>query len=287
MKKEVEALCPCCHELKSLKKGFTDGYGVQMGKKLIYCKQCNKQKLDKYKNYLTEQGAFWVLCAENGLPYIQHVYDYTLEVYAKSYKTVGLSLLDIYVKNLKLLETIYNGFWDSDTSLDELEHKNKNNEEINGKTDIVKATQRWGKFENPSEAYPFLEELFKDYTENLGEMDTNLRNRYRDLCKAEYAKRKAEENGDVNEISKAQDNIIKLLKLLKLDNFQETAIDPREKFIDRLAWMIENEEPAEEEDREKYRDIAGFEKSFREIMRSLKCLLTGSKDFPDIPREER
>ena len=71
------------------------------------------------------------------------------------------------------------------------------------------------------------------------------------MCKAEYAKRKAEDNGDINEISKAQDNIIKLLKLLKLDDFKETSVDPREKFIDRLIWAIENEEPSEEEDRKK------------------------------------
>ena len=118
-------------------------------------------------------------------------------------------------------------------------------------------------------------------------MDTNLRNRYRDLCKAEYAKRKAEENGDVNEISKAQDNIIKLLKLLKLDDFKETSVDPREKFIDRLAWMIENEEPAEEEDKEKYRDIAGFESAFKEIMRSMKNLIAGTKEYPNVPKGER
>lgn len=285
--KNNETFCPCCKEFKSTQKGFTDGYGVQMGKKLIYCKQCNKQKLDKYKNFLTDQGAFWVLCAENGLPYIQNVYDYTMEVYAKSYKTVGLSLLDIYVKNLKQLETIYNGFWDSDKTLPELEYKHKEDQTINPKTDFIKLERIWGKFDNPDEAYPFLEELYKDYTKEILEMDTNLKNRYRDLCKAEYAKRKAEENGDMNEISKAQDNIIKLLKLLKLDNFQENNLDPREKFIDRIAWMIENEEPAEEEDKEKYKDIAGFEKSFQGIMRSLKCLLTGSKDFPDIPKEER
>ena len=286
-KKDIEAFCPCCGELKSIKKGFTDGYGVQMGKKLLYCKQCNKQKLDKYKNYLTEQGAFWVLCAENGLPYIQNVYDFTMEAYAKSYKTVGISLLDIYVKNLKQLETIYNGFWDSDRTLNELEHKNKNQEELNPKSDLIKLERIWGKFDNPIEAYTFLEELFKDYTEDILEMDTNLKNRYRDLCKAEYSKRKAEENGDVNEISKAQDNIIKLLKLLKLDNFKETNIDPREKFIDRIAWMIENEEPAEDEDKEKYRDIAGYEKSFKEIMRSMRNLIAGTKDYPDIPKEER
>ena len=162
MAKEKENMCPCCKEFKSVQKGFTDGYGVQMGKKLIYCKQCNKQKLDKYKNFLTDQGAFWVLCAENGLPYIQNVYDYTMEVYAKSYKTVGLSLLDIYVKNLKQLETIYNGFWDSDTTLPELEYKHKEDQTINPKTDFIKLERIWGKFDNPDEAYPFLEELYKD-----------------------------------------------------------------------------------------------------------------------------
>ena len=51
--------------------------------------------------------------------------------------------------------------------------------------------------------------------------------------------------------------------------------------------MIENEEPAEDEDKEKYRDIAGYEKSFKEIMRSMRNLIAGTKDYPDIPKEER
>lgn len=281
-----ETFCPCCRKIKNVSRDFTNGYGAQIGKNLNFCRECNDKKLEKYKTFLTPQGAFWCLCAENGIPYIQQVYDISLDLYGKS-QSINKNFVDIYVKKLKQLDKIYNGFWDTDVSLDDLEHKNKNNKEIDPKADSIIMEKRWGRYDRPDEAYPFLEELFKDYTENILEMDTNLRNRYRDLCKAEYAKRKAEENGDVNEISRAQDNIIKLLKLLKLDDFKETTIDPREKFIDRLVWMIENEEPAEEEDKEKYRDIAGFEKSFREIMRSLKCLLTGSKDFPDIPREER
>lgn len=51
--------------------------------------------------------------------------------------------------------------------------------------------------------------------------------------------------------------------------------------------MIEEDEPAELEDREKYRDIAGFEKSFSEIMRSMKNLIAGTREYPDIPRDER
>lgn len=281
-----ETFCPCCRELKSAAREFTDGYGVQIGKNLNFCKECNNKKLEKYKTYLTPQGAFWVLCSENGIPYIQQVYDIAINLFEKS-ESANKNLLDVYVKKLKQLDKVYNGFWDSDKSLDELEHKNKNNQEISPTSDSIIMEKRWGRFDRPDEAYPFLEELFKDYTENILEMDTNLRNRYRDLCKAEYAKRKAEENGDMNEISKAQDNIFKLLKLLKLDDFKETSVDPREKFIDRLAWMIENEEPAEEEDREKYRDIAGFEKAFKEIMRSMRNLIGGTKEFPNIPKEER
>lgn len=280
-----EMICPCCREIKSQKE-FSDGYGVQIGKKLNFCRECNNKKLEKYKSYLTEKGAFWVLCAENGLPYIEDVYNINMENYLKV-KTPTKNLIDGYIKKLKQLDIIYNGFWDSDKMLDDLEHENKENQTVDPKNDLLKMEQRWGRFDRPDEAYPFLEELYKDYTENILEMDTNLRNRYRDLCKAEYAKRKAEENGDVNEISKAQDNIIKLLKLLKLDDFKETSIDPREKFIDRLAWMIENEEPAEEEDKEKYRDIAGFEGAFKEIMRSMKNLIAGTKEYPNVPKGER
>lgn len=281
-----ESYCPCCRQVKTLNKNFSDGYGIQVGKKLNFCQDCNNKKLEKYKNYLTPQGAFWVLCAENGIPFIQDVYDIAIVAFDNS-SSVNKNFVDVYIKKLKQLDKVYNGFWDSDKTLYELEHKNKESQIVDPKNDTVKMERRWGKFDRPDEAYPFLEELYKDYTENLLEMDTNLRNRYRDLCKAEYAKRKAEENGDMNEISKAQDNIIKLLKLLKLDNFKESNIDPREKFIDRIAWMIENEEPAEEEDKKKYKDIAGYESSFREIMRSMRNLIAGTKDFPDIPKEER
>jgi hypothetical protein len=51
--------------------------------------------------------------------------------------------------------------------------------------------------------------------------------------------------------------------------------------------MIENEEPAEEEDKEKYRDIAGFEGAFKEIMRSMKNLIAGTKEYPNVPKGER
>ena len=76
-------------------------------------------------------------------------------------------MVDLYDKHLKQLETIYNGFWDSDTTLEELEHKHKETQQVDPENDVVKMERRWGKFDNPKEAYPFLEELFKDYFHNF------------------------------------------------------------------------------------------------------------------------
>mgnify|MGYP007038198454 FL=1 len=51
--------------------------------------------------------------------------------------------------------------------------------------------------------------------------------------------------------------------------------------------MIENTKPSECEDLEIYKDISGFEKTWNHILRSVKNLVSGSREYPDIPREER
>lgn len=285
--KSNEILCASCRQIK--KQGeFAMGYGAQAGRKVAVCKECCTAKLEKYENYVGRVGAFWLLAAELGLPFIQQVYDMAYHASISIKKDARRpDLVDLYVKKLNLLDTKYNGFWDSDTMLDDIlnEHKEKN---VDPKTDLALMERRWGKFpEDFNEAYSFLEDMFDAYTEGIPNMDANLTNRYRDLCKAEYQKRKADESGDVQEIAKAQSNLNGLLKLLKLDDFKANNVDPREKFIDRLCWMIEETEPAEEEDRKKYADIAGFEKAYHGIMRSMRNLIAGTKDYPEIPREEQ
>ena len=36
-----------------------------------------------------------------------------------------------------------------------------------------------------------------------------------------------------------------------------------------------------------YKDVSGFEKTWGEILRCVKNLVAGSREYPDIPREER
>ena len=81
---------------------------------------------------------------------------------------------------------------------------------------------------------------------------------------------------------------MKIVKALKLDEVQkEDERSDTDRFIDRLIWQIEETEPAEDEDEAKYRDIAGFEKAFKNIMRSMQNLIAGTREYPDVPKEER
>lgn len=291
--KGTEAICSCCRKTKSQKE-FSFGYGAQAKRKLYLCKDCCSAKLNKYKEYVGEKGAFWLLCGELGIPFIDMIYDIAVQSYKRKLGLPNLKNIpffwEVYIEKLTIADTIYNGFWDSDIMLDDILIQEKGNISSQEPTkDLELMRIRWGKFpdEEYNEAYEFLESIFEEYTKDIIDMDANLTNRYRDLCKAEYIKRKTQESGDLGDIAKAQSNVNNLLKLLKLDEFKPNNIDPREKFIDRMAWMIEETEPSELEDREKYKDIAGFEESFREIMRSMRNLIAGSRDYPDIPRDER
>ena len=99
-------------------------------------------------------------------------------------------------------------------------------------------------------------------------------------------KRKTDESGDIQEIAKAQDSLNKQLALLKLNNFKDNKQSDTEKFIERMAWNIENTKPAECEDTQKYKDFSNFGINWEDIMRTVKNLVSGSREYPDIPRDE-
>ena len=114
-------------------------------------------------------------------------------------------------------------------------------------------------------------------------MTTGQINRYRDLCKAEWRKRKAEENGDNKETKDIQKEIVDLMKLLKIDNFQEDkSKDEIHKFLEYHIWEIENTRPAECEDLEKYRNFCGSQGLLESLMRPLRNLVAGTREYPNI-----
>lgn len=282
-----EILCSSCRTIKSQTE-FANGYGAQAARKVSICKECCNAKLEKYEQRVGKVGAFWLLMAELGIPFIQQVYDVAYHASISIKKGAKRpDLVELYVKKLNLLDMKYDGFWDSDTMLDDIldEHK----ETLDPKLDLALMNRIWGKYPDDkyAEAYDFLEDRFNDYTKDILDMDANLTNRYRDLCKAEYQKRVADESGDIGEIQKAQKVVNDMLALLKLNNFQDVAKSDAQIAFEKAIAMIEYTKPAECEELDKYVDMCGHERDNAEMMRCLRNAIAGTRDYPEIPRDER
>ena len=285
MNRMTDAYCYNCQSSKAFSNFHTH---IVVGKKYLpLCKTCCTKKLKDYISATKNEGAgLWCLLAEFGIPFLQEVWEPTQKIVFQS-TNAGRKpdLFLTYLRVLKDLGIVVEGFWQSDMMLDDFMKIGKDNgkEEVKEVIDLNEQQQIWGKFE--PEDYEFLNFTFNEYTQELLEMDANLIRRYRDLAKAELRKRKADESGDIQEIAKAQDNLKKMLDMLNLSDFKKSDSDERKQFIDRIAWMIEETEPAEEEDESKYRDIAGYEKIYDSFMRSMRNILTGDRNYPDIPPE--
>ena len=280
----TEKYCPQCESSKPFNSFHPH---IVVGQKYMpWCKTCTGAKLREYIKKTRSEGAgLWCLLAECGIPFLRDVWNSTQKIISEG-TGAGRKpdLFLTYVRTLKEFGIIVEGFWQSDVMLDEfIEVYGEGKEEQEELLDLKEQERIWGKFE--PEDYDFLNFTFNEYTQELLEMDANLIRRYRDLAKAELRKRKADESGDIQEIAKAQDNLKKMLDMLNLSDFKKNESDERKQFIDRIAWMIEETEPAEEEDESKYRDIAGYEKIYDSFMRSMRNILTGDRNYPDIPPE--
>ena len=235
---------------------------------------------------MSEKAALWMVLSELGIPFIGKVYDDLMIQRFTQSSGPKPEIVGHYIKRISKYSVAYNGFWDTNVSIKEiLEQDIKEDSDEKRNLDLMIET--WGKYpaDEYVEAYEFLEKTFRDYTQDFPEMDANLTNRYRDLCKAEYRKRKADESGDVGEIKQAQANLTDLLKLLKLNDFQSNQKSEMEKMIERKIWMIENTRPAECEDLNAYKDVSGFEPVWDDILRCVRNLVAGTRDYPDLPKD--
>lgn len=286
MNRMTESYCINCQSAKPFSNFHNH---VIVGKKYLpMCKACCSKKL---KDYITatknDAAGLWCLLAELGIPFLREVWEPAQKIVFES-TNAGRKpdLFLTYLRTIKELGITVKGFWQSDMMLDDFIKIREDNaeEEIKEVINLNEQQKIWGKFE--PEDYEFLNFTFNEYTQELLEMDANLIRRYRDLAKAELRKRKADESGDIGEITKAQDSLNKQLALLKLNNFKDNKQSDTEKFIERMAWNIENTKPAECEDTQKYKDFSNFGINWEDIMRTVRNLVAGSREYPDIPRDE-
>ena len=284
MNRMTEAYCVNCQSAKSFSNFHNH---VVAGKKYLpVCKACCGKKLRDYISITKSEAAgLWCLLAEFGIPFLREVWEPTQKIVFES-TNAGRKpdLFLTYLRTLKDLGIIAEGFWQSDMMLDDFMEIGKSKaEEVTEVVDLNEQQRIWGKFE--VEDYDFLNFTFNEYTQDLLEMDANLIRRYRDLAKAELRKRKADESGDIQEIAKAQDNLRKMLEMLKLNEFQSNQLSEEKRAYEYNVALVENYRPAECERLQEYLDRVGYEKEKAILMRSIRNAVAGTRDYPDIPKE--
>lgn len=292
--KGIERFCPRCENKKNI-RNFYNIYG-KGDTYLPLCRSCVGKVFQRAKDkFGNVAAAICIAASAQDVPSIAHAIDLTLKKLEVKSERNGF---DVYYSTLIELGQIYDGAVDSDASFKDyvkIQAKNisptEGEKEEESRVDYSTLVRTWGKFTNEDgepdkEAYDFLEDLFNKYTDGLLTMDTAMEYTYRDLCIAHWQKRKADEARDISEVEKAKKQINNALSLLKLDKFQNNTLTDEEKHIEHLIWEIENTTPSECEDLEKYRDFSGFEKAFGSIMRCVRNLVAGSKDYPELTKDE-
>ena len=284
MNRMTEAYCINCQSAKAFSNFHNH---VIVGKKYLpICKTCCNKKLKDYIAVTKNDAAgLWCLLAELGIPFLREVWEPTQKIVFESTNAGRKPDLFLsYIRTLKELGIIVEGFWQSNMMLDDfVEIGESKKEEAKEVVDLNEQQRIWGKFE--PEDYEFLNFTFNEYTQNLLEMDANLIRRYRDLAKAELRKRKADESGDIQEIAKAQDSLKKMLDMLKLSDFQSNQMSDEKRAFEYNVSLVENFRPAECEKLQEYLDRVGYEKEKAIVMRSIRNAVAETRDYPDIPKE--
>lgn len=280
-----ERYCPCCSTVKEKQKFYPSP--IATNEYLPYCKECVGKKYRAASQALDSKwGALWCVCMEMGVPLLREKFNLLKAQYdGLDGKGRRPEPFGLYLALLKDGGVQYRGVFDGDMQLSEFVDLGiEQSPEEPTQKDMDAQRKQWDKVwgkDYDDEDCQRLDEYFEDYTQDLFEMDMAMTMRYRDLCRLELMQFKGQGDKDTfNQIKT-------LMSMLKLDDFKDNKQSETEKFIERMAFTIENTKPAECEDLEKYKDFSGFGKTWDGLMRCLKNLVGGSRDYPDIPREER
>lgn len=281
-------VCGCCQTAKSSNQFHKSP--MSSGQFLPICKLCCKEKLKAYTEITgSESAAFWLVLSELGVPFIKEVWD-NFQAF-KVTATPSTDLIMAYLRTLSESGMKIEGFWQSDVMLDMLMDSVVDRDVEKEELDLTEQQKIWGKFMSDGkldvEAYDILNRAFEKYTKDLDEPDENYEERIRDLCKCELRLRRANENGDGVEISKAQDSLNKQLTMLKMNEFQSNFKSEEQRFFEKKIAMIEHYRPAECEDLTKFLDKVGYEKDKAIPMRSIRNAIQGTREYPDVPKEEQ
>ena len=276
-----------CVGLKKNTEYFTSWSPFHANSRIPYCKECcNKM----FQYYLDEtksaQSALYYTLMKMDVPFIKDIYEKVNEMSVsgdvngrKTAISIGsyMNTIRKYTKN----KEIWSDFSATDVDISDIDSKIQTREVK--KKEMDKFILDWGQQPN-LEDYQFLEYRYDVYTEGR-ELTPSQETLYRKLCLAELSARRKEANQDSSKEDTEQ--IMKLMSKLKIDNFEERKEKSDiERILEKQIWEIENTEPAEVVSKEEYKDYLDIEKDWgKHILRAVKNLLTGSKDYPMITKD--
>lgn len=253
--------------------------------KLPYCRDCIEKLYQKYKKEgHSSEGALYMVCALNNLPYIGEKIRATFEYVAneaKENKNVQ-KIFGSYYSKLKI-ETSKHKLWEdfSRTDIDYKDIATKIEHHEVAKKDIEQLEIDWGKQE-PRD-YALLTEWFVRYTKEIEFENQNQEYWYRDLCLARLRKRKMEEaNEDASKINTVQTQINTICNKLRIDEFESNkAKTPSEKALfEKITLIDENNVKDIYNEPSKYYDLNKIAKYNKDMnLRVLGNMLVGHRDF--------
>ena len=256
--------------------------------KTKFCKECLGKIYSKYKEETnSSEFALFLTCMQANIPFIAEKVESTF-AYVTSEAKRGAKVSNIFgtYYNILARETSKHHLW-QDFSCTDIDYKDIATHIE--KRDITKKEMErfeldWGK-QDDTEDYEFLEYRYDVYTSGK-EITPAQETLYRQLCLVELAKRRKEVIKDSTK--EEQEMILKLMDKLKISNFNEQKDKSEiDRILEKQIWEIENTEPCELVDKEEYKDFLDINKNWgKHILRAVKNLVAGTKDYPDVTRDE-
>lgn len=261
---------------------------LEFVKRTRYCKSCLGKIYSKYREETkSAEFSLFLTCQFANIPFIAEKVQATFDYVTSESKrgVVVKNLFGTYYDRLQK-ETSKHHLW-QDFSCTDIDYKDIASHIE--KRDVTKKEMErfeldWGK-QTETEDYEFLEYRYDVYTQNKA-ITPAQETLYRQLCLVELSKRRKELVKDSTK--EEQTMILSLMDKLKISNFNEqkdkSDID---RILEKQIWEIENTEPCEVIDKEEYRDFLDIGKSWgKHILRAVKNLVAGTKDYPDVTKDE-
>lgn len=273
-----EKKCICCGYKLLIEEFFMDTSQFYKDGYLPICRECLNAHIKKnIARTGNLQDSIAHACSLVNVPCLKVIIGECEEEFKKP--TTKKNYFEIYYKRFsrsKLFHEDWRNFSDSDVSFPPINNMKTPEDTIIQMEGTLRF--RWG--EHTKEEYLYLEDKLKAFSggKNVDNMTEYERSNYVTLCLNELDIYQGTNKKEGLKIRQA------LSKSLGIDFIKvPVVLTPEEKMLERWIDIEENVNPVDFfENKELFKDMLGIGKDNDMIMRSLKNLVTGSREYPEL-----